>query len=626
MLPLWLKKRVSASAAVSDAIVFLSFFFSVWLWVDPSINYYYPGFWRDHHIDGYTAWFLAAVPFYPGKPVNWLVSILAPGFAGALSGALILTAIAWALALLCERLLLGFGVKNGWGWKYIPMVILFLQFFYMVNSLAMVISTIIGLTFAWFYQVAGGWKAGMRSALFIFFSVIVFIAAFKAFLIFVLLCMLYVGMVRRRLLCALTQAAIGAVIPMAITLILFPLYVSAEMYRNMLPFLSPAFSIIGGILPLVYWLFFPGMAAIALIEKRAGHRHDGKQRKTSRFARFGMARGMLPGALAVLTTSILLFTIRDPIGQARSNAIMNSAMLSRNWDLLINEAERVPKQSLTKLKVHIINRALYHKGRLLEDFFKYPQSQSTLLPFPFSGTATAFTTPVERFWTAVWSGWTYYELGLVNIAEHCALEAASQFYYPEGMRLLSMIYFAKDMPDAGRTCLNALQKDRVYRPWAKKSLNTMERTPEIQTIRSYILKSAPVGTEIVPLKALLEQNPNNKMAFEYLIATHLGQRTIDSLDQYIDGLRALNYGRIPRLFEEALLLNAYLTKKEPDLRGYTISNETYRSFNEFFTILEGKHGGSKRDAYRELVDTFGDSYFFYYVYGFSKAMANDKKN
>jgi hypothetical protein len=594
---------------ISDAVFFLSFFFSLWLWADPSINYCYPGFWRNVPLDGYTTWFLTDMPPHPGKAVYQLLSFCAPGFAGALSGALILTAIAFLLTLLCKRLLTTLGVKHGLGWKYLPAMILFLLFVYMVNSLPFVISTVIGLTFVWLYQGAESQKPGIRLALFALFSVIVIIIAVEAFLVFALLCIIFEILVRRSLPLALVQTAAGAGLPAAITALLFPLCTSAEIYRLMLPPIPPGLSVIGA-LPLVYWMFFPGMAAIALVDR---HLH-------------GMVRGIPSGLVAVLAAGTALLFIRDPLAQARPNAVMNSAMLSKNYSLLLDEAKKIPRRYMTGIKVHLINRALYHKGRLLDDLFTFPQSPNTLLLSPFSSSTTASLSPGDRFWTAVWGSWTYYELGLVNVAEHCALEAASQFYYPEGMRLLAQIYLVKDMPDAGRTCLNALRKDLACRIWAESRLNALESDPEVKTIRSFLLKKELMKTAVSPLTALVEENPSNRMAFEYLIASLLIQGQIDSLDRHIEGLRALNYQRIPKLFEEALLLHAFVTHKDPDLRGYAISAGTTASINEFFTILYSKYGGQTRDAYDELVNRFGDSFFFYFFYGFSKAKAPDEKN
>jgi len=624
-----LKINCSKPVIISDCILFFSLFLYTWLVVNPTCNYYYPGFWRHVPVDGYTTWFLTDTPPYPGKSSYWLISLLSSGFANALVGAAIVTVIAFILSQLSGLLLAIFGVKNGAGLKYVPAMILLFQFFYMVNSLPFAVSVIIGLTFALLYQSACRLKPPGRFILFAVFSVAVLTSAIEAFLIFSLLCVISEGFFRRNPVLAFIQASASACLPAGVTTLLFPLCTSAETYRLILPPLPASLSFIG-VLPLVFWMLFPCMAAIPLVDKPLGHILNRFKLNTVPSLRHDIYRGILLSVMIAFVTGITLRLVRDPLTLARPNAIMNSAMLSRNWDLLLDEAGKIPKRYLTDSKVHIVNRALYYKGRLLDDLFRFPQSRNALLLFPYSGSIKSLS-PADRFWTTVWGSWTYYELGLVNVAEHCALEATSQFYYPEGLRLLALIYIIKDMPDAGRTCLTALCKDRVYRPWAETCLAAlhsdpaMSNLPEVRTIRSNSLKEKAILSDMPPLAALIKENPYNRMAFEYLIASLLIRREIDSLDRLVPGLRTLKYDKIPKLFEESLLVYAFLTGRNPDLCGYAIRSETMASFDEFRAILYSKHGGRTRDAYKELVIRFGDSYFFYYLYGFSKAKVPDEK-
>ena len=129
-----------------------------------------------------------------------------------------------------------------------------------------------------------------------------------------------------------------------------------------------------------------------------------------------------------------------------------------------------------------------------------------------------------------------------------------------------------------------------------------------------------------PLAALVGKNPGNRMAYEYMIASFLIRREIDSAGTHTAGLRTLNYPKIPRLYEEALLLYGFLTGKDPDLSGYAISDETMSSFKHFCALFYSKHGGRAGDAYRDLIGPFGNSYFFYYLYGFPKARVADENS
>ena len=501
---------------ISDCILFFSLFLFTWLVVNPTYNYNYPGFWRNVPLEGYTTWFLTDTPPYPGKLVYWLISLLAPGFSSAPIGAAIVTAIAFILSQLSGRQLAIFNVKNLAGFKYVPAIIVLFQFFFMVNSLPFAISSIIGLTLALLYQSAGRLKPPSRFILFAVFSVAVLTSATESFLIFSLLCVISEVFFRRSPVLAIIQTAASACFPAGVTALLFPLCTGTETYRLLFPPLPSSFFFMG-ILPLAFWMFFPFMAVITLVDKPLGNILNRFKLRTAPGLRHDIYRGILLSAMVSLATGITLWLIRDPLTLARPNAVMNSAMLSRNWDLLLDEAGKIPKRYLTDSKVHIVNRALYHKGRLLDDLLTFPQSQNALLLFPFSGSQKSLS-PANRFWTTVWGSWTYYELGLVNVAEHCALEAVSQFYYPAGLRLLALIYLEKDMPDASRTCLHALCKDGVCHTWAGNFLKTLDSDPalsaipEIQTIRSNMLKEKAILSDTPPLAALIKENPHNRMA------------------------------------------------------------------------------------------------------------------
>jgi hypothetical protein len=329
----------------------------------------------------------------------------------------------------------------------------------------------------------------------------------------------------------------------------------------------------------------------------------------------------------VLVTACAAWVCRSAIVQARANVTINAAMRARNWDLLLDEAGRVPKRFLTTYQVHAIDRALYYKGRLLDDLFKVPQNQSALLLFPFSKSSD-WPDRLQKF---IWGGQTWFELGMVNIAEHCGLEAVAQCYFPQGLQLLAKIYVVKDMPGAGRACLAALEKDAGYRAWARAFSDSLSADssgvliPELRYARAVELKSEFVLAGDPPLASLVRENPGNRMAFEYLVAWNLIERNVDSLVRYAGLLRELHYARIPLLMEQALLLSNAFQESRPELSGYSPSPEASASFSKFYEILYTKHGGMPDEAFNDLAASCGDSYFFYYTYGFSQAIIDAKK-
>ena len=615
-------------SVISDCFIFISFFLAVWLWVHPAINFCYPGFWRYTPVGGYTPWFLTDAPLGPGKFSFWLTSLVAPCLAGPITGSIVITVITYILSLLTGQVLAMFGVRKLLDLKYIPAMLVFFQYGYLLNPISKSISVIIGLIALRLIHITGGSHSRNRFLLYLAFASIVIAVAVEAFLIFGLLVIFFECFVRRKYILAVVEAVVLACLPAVITVLFFPFTAMSDTYSRIFPNFPGNLSIIG-FLPFLFWIFFPCIGIAAFIEKPIINKSAFLIRKVSGTALGAFSSGywrITPSVLMVIITIGIVRFNHEPFTLARPNAVMNYAMLSHKWNLLLDEAGKIPEHYLSDSKIHLIDRALYHKGRLLEDLFMFPQNQNALLLFPYSGSAASLG-PADRFWAPVWSGWTYFELGLINTAEHCGLEALSQFYYPQGLQLLAMIYAVKDMPEASHTCLKALRKDRVYHTWAETYLYAMEndqtpsRTPEINTIRSIALKEGFVLSGAPPLAMLVKENPHNKMAFEYLIASWLIGRRIDSVTNRVSGLRELKYQKIPRLYEEALLLDAFLTEKNPDLCGYTLSEDAMQSFEKFCAILYSKHGGRPNDAFDDLSASFGGSYFFYYVYGFSNAKA-----
>ena len=94
------------------------------------------------------------------------------------------------------------------------------------------------------------------------------------------------------------------------------------------------------------------------------------------------------------------------------------------------------------------------------------------------------------------------------------------------------------------------------------------------------------GTEPVDqtLAALLEHNPRNKMAFEYLMACYLLTGRVDKIVENMDRLRDLGYQRIPTLYEEAILIYYGSREQQVDLAKFNISPETLQRYETFVQI------------------------------------------
>jgi DNA-binding SARP family transcriptional activator len=143
---------------------------------------------------------------------------------------------------------------------------------------------------------------------------------------------------------------------------------------------------------------------------------------------------------------------------------------------------------------------------------------------------------------------------------------------------------------------------------------------EIQRLRaSLVEKDRPVhltgndseyGRNLaeVMLLELLDRNPKNRMAFEYLMAYYMVSKRLDDLCRHLERVKQFGYRETPRLYEEALLARA-LDKQdgsEPDIPEVSMES---RLRAEMFM------GAYRRSFYeRDLrhLEEFRNSYLYYH--------------
>jgi hypothetical protein len=178
----------------------------------------------------------------------------------------------------------------------------------------------------------------------------------------------------------------------------------------------------------------------------------------------------------------------------------------------------------------------------------------------------------------------------------------------------------KGMPEAARTFLRALRKDFVYRSEADRCLRriredtTMASLPEIIRARTRMPLRDAVGG--ITLGELIERDPGNRMAFEYMMAEYLLTRNLDLIFLNMHRFASYKYPEIPKLCQEALIIRAADKGDAGFPPGFSPGYAALDRFKRFSEILGHSHG-NLHDARSELSRTFRDSYFFYFLYGYS---------
>jgi hypothetical protein len=287
----------------------------------------------------------------------------------------------------------------------------------------------------------------------------------------------------------------------------------------------------------------------------------------------------------------------------------------RAWEDVLAVARQVSARRYDAFCNHLVNRALYHTGRFADEMFSFPQKRAGLMLF----TADVPHNPLKAWMLPD----TAMDLGHINLAEQWAYETfEGQGDCPWVLEKLALIYKAKGQHEAARIFLRRMQKDPVHGRRATELLAYVEKgsaEPHHWATRAQTLAEQAcekdwvyqVCSEHSLLENMLEDDPTNRMAFEYLMAYFLLTKQTHRLAEFLPRLGELGYARIPRHFQEALAVHSATTRERVPVRRETI--ERFNAFSRQLAPLRDR----KEAAMRQLAPQFGDSYFYYHVFGIS---------
>jgi len=298
----------------------------------------------------------------------------------------------------------------------------------------------------------------------------------------------------------------------------------------------------------------------------------------------------------------------------------------RRWDDVLAHARRLPPSDVRASDPRTIaevNRALYFRGDLLDRMFAYPQALDT----PSLALAYDTATTMAKFTPRQCSD-VLFDLGRINESEHMAYEALEVFGdRPCILKRLVYTNVLKGQPEAAQRFLAFLQRSLLHGRWARDCRRQLDADPtlsgvpvvasrrELMVTRDSLDDTADLEKMLL---GLLERNPRNRMAVEYLMAHYLLTRQLDKLVANLHRFDDVDLARLPRHCEEALVIYLATTRSQgPDLGGRGIRPETWRRFEEFVNT-ERRFREDVSAAFAALHPAFGDSYFFYYVFGHNR--------
>jgi hypothetical protein len=332
--------------------------------------------------------------------------------------------------------------------------------------------------------------------------------------------------------------------------------------------------------------------------------------------------------LVLIAAAAIFYSVSDPVlHDTRTIARTMHHLLNRQWDAILkddapsifqNKSAALPQV----LMVNVVDRALYKTGRLGSDMFSYPQSHN----YPES------LLLLKRTLTIGYAKWAagldlYMDLGAANYAEKVAGEMMGNMGpYPFLLERRALIQSAKGNYEAATVYLHRLSGMPFYRREAAGLLAMIKNGTIAQDERVSHLASCMDASDYLlyhppddsVLSNLLKRNPRNRMAWEYLIAYYLQTGRPSKILGEIGRCRDFGYEHLPANWDEALCI---ALRGDPALNAADLPvmprQEAFECCERFLRACDLYRRSPPGAAVAALEPSFGSTYFFFYVFGFT---------
>ncbi len=265
------------------------------------------------------------------------------------------------------------------------------------------------------------------------------------------------------------------------------------------------------------------------------------------------------------------------------------------------------------LSAYYTNMALSKLGIMSDSLMNYYQPAATGLFIPVNAN--------ENYMTIAFSNEVYWQLGDVNASQHSAL--LGMVFSPRAknsrlMKRLIEINIVNSEYAAAEKFIGILEKTMFHRKWAtekRKYLFNEDACLHSKWIseKRAIIPSTDLlkksNEYIKTLRMLIDNQPGNRMAVDYLLCFHLLSKDIGSFLTDFEKYFPPDMSPVlPKVYQEGLLISIGSGKKSPgDFSRFRFNNEIIREFAEYTRKYEENNGRGGA-----LFSKYGKTYWFYY--------------
>jgi hypothetical protein len=568
-------------------VVFFLYFFV--------LNRYHLSYLEQNQLFRFNPDYLAQFFDQPGGFITLLGAFFTQFFSFPWIAAIIMTLLACSFYLLSRNLFNLYDWK-GIAFSFIPVVLLAaLQSshnYQLANTFGWLISLIAFLLYGRIRRYQTRYLMGITSFLILYYLAGVY--SFYTLLLFVLHEILFQGE-KKRLFFILSLIVISLLIPWLTWRFIMLTDLKTVWY---LPLTSVSLSS-GKLFFLLMALYYPLVMIVIFLFRRYF--------KGTALNFSWNLKHIIPAFFIILVLMAVLYrSAYDPKNELFLK--IDASYQASHWNKVLTLSEQYP--GMNQLVMYYTNLALFKTGKLPEELFNYKQSGTKGLWLEWKRNETA----------PFYGGEIFYHLGYNNEAYRWAFEAMeAKGLNPRSLkRLVLTSLINREYAIAGKF-LNYLDQTLFYRKWAKEyqailtDTSLLQYHPELVEKRNHLVQEdfiSNISEEDIGLMQLLLNDPNNRMAFEYLMTSFLLNKNLEAFAANIYRLNELRYPKIPRHFEEALILYSGILKKNIVPEGYEISAATKQRFHTYAQLF-AHNRNSLNKAAEVLYRDFGNTFWYY---------------
>jgi len=529
----------------------------------------------------------------PGGFCCWLGTFFVQFYQNPFMAALIVTLFSFALFLVSTIILSHYRIK-GILWSMIPVIFLAAlqsHHLYLPETTA---GLLISLSFFALYISVLNHNYRYLSG-FIGCSLLYFISGGLAFLAFIL-CIIHeliFSTAPKRFIVSLGYIILSILIPLISSKLVY--YVKTEeIWLYLIPF-----HLKKSLHPFIYsiLLYYPLLLIISKFRSIITKKESQAQWNL---------KTMLAG---IIITGSLIFCIAKFVYDKKTEILLSIDYNIQNgqWNKALENSFKYPGSN--QLILYLGNMAMYKTGQMGDKMFHLPQVGIHGLWLEWKRNEVA----------PFLGGEVFYQLGYISEAYRWAFEAMVAIgQNPRSLKRLVITSIIRDDVSVAQHYINILNKTLFYRKWAQRYQKFLDnpdllvRDKEIMEKRHFEMHTdilASLEGRDIGLLKLLQDHPDNRMAFEYYMASLMLNKDLDAFASNVYRLGDLGYSYIPVHYEEAMLAYMDHTKKNIVPAGYSISRETLMRLSGYLEIYNSTR--DRNSAARSLYKEYGGTYWFY---------------